>query len=230
MVIHLVIGGEILRNNCYNWAAACDFQQGGILTWIDSDELVQPPVNLRNSKCCSVSSLTVVEYSLAMALIRLHVWAFAGRTHHIVGNLSGLKLLLSLCLLVSSADDLGISLDPDQTGQYIRLKQSGSKLFDTAFFLKLNIENNQQITKNMQNYPACRVNKENKQCLQFMLSNLRYFYFYCSWQKSCSSNLRSQNCRISNRRPWSDCYQEQSVESSQIRAFTVSASDSKLTV
>ena len=81
---------------------------------------------------------------------------------------------------MSSADDLGISLDPDQTGQYIRLKQSGSKLFDTAFFLKLNIENNQQITKNMQNYPACRVNKENKQCLQFMLSNLRYFYFYCS--------------------------------------------------
>ena len=46
-----------------NWAAACDFQQCGILTSVDSDEPVQPPVKLRNSKWCSLSSLTIIEYS-----------------------------------------------------------------------------------------------------------------------------------------------------------------------
>ena len=40
-----------------------DFQQCGILTSVDSDEPVQPPVKQRNSKWCSVSSLTVIEYS-----------------------------------------------------------------------------------------------------------------------------------------------------------------------
>ena len=45
------------------WAPTWDFQQCGILTWIDSDEPVQPPIKLRNSKCCSVSTLTVIEYS-----------------------------------------------------------------------------------------------------------------------------------------------------------------------
>ena len=46
-----------------NWAATCDFKQCGILTWIDSRRAVQPPFKLRNSKWCSVSSLTVIEYS-----------------------------------------------------------------------------------------------------------------------------------------------------------------------
>ena len=32
------------------WAATCDFQQCGILTNVDSDELVQPHFRLRNSK------------------------------------------------------------------------------------------------------------------------------------------------------------------------------------
>ena len=41
----------------------CDFQLSGILTSVDSDVPVQPPVKLRNSKCCSVSSLGVIEYS-----------------------------------------------------------------------------------------------------------------------------------------------------------------------
>ena len=41
----------------------CDFQQCGILTSVDSDEPLQPPFKLRNSKCCSDSSLTVIEYS-----------------------------------------------------------------------------------------------------------------------------------------------------------------------
>ena len=31
--------------------------------FVDSDEPVQPPLKLKNSKCCSVSSLTVIEYS-----------------------------------------------------------------------------------------------------------------------------------------------------------------------
>ena len=45
------------------WAAAWDFQQFDILTGIDSDEPLQPPFKLRNSKWCSVSSLIIIEYS-----------------------------------------------------------------------------------------------------------------------------------------------------------------------
>ena len=44
-------------------AKTCDFQQGGILTCVDSDEPVQPPFKLRNFKLCLASSLTVIEYS-----------------------------------------------------------------------------------------------------------------------------------------------------------------------
>ena len=32
------------------WATTCDFQQCGILTSVDSDEPVQPPVKFVNSK------------------------------------------------------------------------------------------------------------------------------------------------------------------------------------
>ena len=45
------------------WASTCDFQQCGISTSVDSDEPVQPPFKLRNSKWYSVSSLTLIEYS-----------------------------------------------------------------------------------------------------------------------------------------------------------------------
>ena len=41
------------------WAAACDFQQFDVSTSVDSDEPLKPP----NSKWCSVSSLTIIEYS-----------------------------------------------------------------------------------------------------------------------------------------------------------------------
>ena len=44
------------------WAMACDFQQCGILTSEDSDKPVQPPFKLTNSKWCSISSLTIIEY------------------------------------------------------------------------------------------------------------------------------------------------------------------------
>ena len=62
----------------YIWAPTHHFQQCGILKDVDTDVPVQPPFNLRNSKWCSVSSLTLLEYSsdwLAKALIRLHVCA-----------------------------------------------------------------------------------------------------------------------------------------------------------
>ena len=45
------------------WASARDFQQFDILTSVDSDGPLQPPVMLRNSKWRSVSSLTIIEYS-----------------------------------------------------------------------------------------------------------------------------------------------------------------------
>ena len=65
-----------------------DFQQCGIWTSVDSDE-----PKLRSSKWCSVNSLRVIEYqetskgSDQTARIRRLVWAIAGRTYHIVGNL-----------------------------------------------------------------------------------------------------------------------------------------------
>ena len=76
----------------YIWAATCDFQQCGILTSVHSDEPVQPLFKFRNSKWCSVSSLTLVEYSATSkgsdqtAHMRRLIWGFAGRTYHIVGN------------------------------------------------------------------------------------------------------------------------------------------------
>ena len=51
----------------------CDFQPCGILTSVDSDEPVQSPFKLRNSKWCLVSSLTFKPP--AKALIRLCVCA-----------------------------------------------------------------------------------------------------------------------------------------------------------
>ena len=39
------------------------FQQCGILTCVYTDEPLQSPFKLRNSKWCSVSSLTIIEYS-----------------------------------------------------------------------------------------------------------------------------------------------------------------------
>ena len=47
----------------HNWAVTCDFQQCGILTSVDSDEPVRPLFKLKTSKWCSVSSLTLIEYS-----------------------------------------------------------------------------------------------------------------------------------------------------------------------
>ena len=55
------IGACMLDSIYLNWAAICDFQ-GGVLTSVDSDEPMQPPFKLRNSKLCSVSSLTVIEF------------------------------------------------------------------------------------------------------------------------------------------------------------------------
>ena len=53
----------ILVQNINIWAATCGLQKCGILTWIDSDKPVQPSFKLRNSKRCSISSFTLIEYS-----------------------------------------------------------------------------------------------------------------------------------------------------------------------
>ena len=53
-----------LQKKKYNSATECDFQQCGILTWIDSDVPVQPPFKLRNSNYwSSVSGSIFTEYS-----------------------------------------------------------------------------------------------------------------------------------------------------------------------
>ena len=58
---------DIRQAQWEHWERICavswDFQQRGILTCVDSDEPVQPPFKLRNSKFCSVSGLTVIKYS-----------------------------------------------------------------------------------------------------------------------------------------------------------------------
>ena len=67
-----------------NWAAT----QCGILTSVDSDEPVQPPFKLTNSKRCSVSSLTLrIFMRLAKALIRLCICTGWSVALLIVGNL-----------------------------------------------------------------------------------------------------------------------------------------------
>ena len=55
----LGVEGEQVRR----YESQRDFQQCGILTSVDSEELVQPPFKLRNSKWCSVNSLSVIKYS-----------------------------------------------------------------------------------------------------------------------------------------------------------------------
>ena len=55
--------GMLGRHQYDNWAVAWDFQQCGILTCVDSDEPLQPPLKLTYSKWCSASSLTIMEYS-----------------------------------------------------------------------------------------------------------------------------------------------------------------------
>ena len=65
----------------------------GILTWIDSDEPVQPQNKLRNSKSFSVGSLTVKDYSsdwqssYQTACMHKLICGFAGRVYHSVGNI-----------------------------------------------------------------------------------------------------------------------------------------------
>ena len=54
---------EALKQGKYTLATTRDFQQCGILTSEISDEPVQPPFKLRNSKRCSVGILTRLEYS-----------------------------------------------------------------------------------------------------------------------------------------------------------------------
>ena len=56
-------GGGVGGIRCSGGTVACDFQQCGILTSVDTDEPLQPPFKIRNSKRCSVSSLTIMEYS-----------------------------------------------------------------------------------------------------------------------------------------------------------------------
>ena len=71
----------------------------GILTSVESDKPVMPPFKLRNSKLCSVSSLS---HRIFKALIRLRVCAgwsepLLVSTYHIAGNLmSGLIYLKAI--------------------------------------------------------------------------------------------------------------------------------------
>ena len=83
----------------HNWATTSDFQQWGILTSVDSDEPVEPLFKLRNSKWCSVSSLLKrpAKTDQTAGMHRL-IWAFAGRTCHIVGNLVLWLILVLICM------------------------------------------------------------------------------------------------------------------------------------
>ena len=45
----IIMLGKRALASLLNLAVTCDFQQCGILTSVDSDESVQPPIKLRNS-------------------------------------------------------------------------------------------------------------------------------------------------------------------------------------
>ena len=96
----------------YIWAVTCDLKQGGILTRVDSDEPMQPHLKLRNSKWCSVSSLTGIEYSSnckgsdQTACMPRLIWGFAGRTYHINGNLMQRLICHVIFFIHSTFDNL----------------------------------------------------------------------------------------------------------------------------
>ena len=76
------------------WAMSWDFQQCGVLTSVDSGEPVQPFLSFDSPNV--VQSVTehfknieaTSKGSDQTARMRRLVWAFAGRTYHIVGNLT----------------------------------------------------------------------------------------------------------------------------------------------
>ena len=67
-----------MKRESYNLAMTCDFQHRGILKSVDSDEPVQPPFKLRDSKIMMfgqwLKSHRIFKRP-AKALIRLCVWA-----------------------------------------------------------------------------------------------------------------------------------------------------------
>ena len=54
---------DIAWSYSIKWAMTRDFQQCVILTCVDLNKPLQPLDKLRNSKWCSVSGLTIIEYS-----------------------------------------------------------------------------------------------------------------------------------------------------------------------
>ena len=61
LTLSVIKGHSTWNTEVMKFEPTCDFQQCGILTRVDSDEPRQSPFKGRNSKCCSVSSLTVIE-------------------------------------------------------------------------------------------------------------------------------------------------------------------------
>ena len=85
-------------------------------------------------------------------------------------TISDQKHGLTLCLPVSSADNLGKQLGP-KSGPTNRRTRLGSKLFDIlivlvkVFFPNVNFEKNkQQTTKSVKNYPVCNELKPLASC------------------------------------------------------------------
>ena len=68
------------------WAMIYYSQQRGIWTSVDSDEPVQPPFELKNSKWCFVIQATSKGLDPTARMRRL-IWGFARCTYHIVRNL-----------------------------------------------------------------------------------------------------------------------------------------------
>ena len=64
-VVFLVIRCHIISvvKKALSYEPVHDFKQCGILTSVDSVDSLQPPMKLRHSKWCSVSSLVIIEYS-----------------------------------------------------------------------------------------------------------------------------------------------------------------------
>ena len=83
---------------------------------VDSDEPLQPPFKLRNSKWCSVSSLTIIASygSYQTARMPRLIWGFADLTYHIVGNLMS-RLIYRISIFWKSLNNLIVCVTNKQT-------------------------------------------------------------------------------------------------------------------
>ena len=170
-----------------------DFQKCGILTCVDPDEHVQPHFKLRTSKRCSISSLTLVEYShdeqrlwSEAARMRRLIWAFAGRTYHIVGNLMHWPIL-GLNFGVLHSFQMRLAWKHTKKAKFYFKKTYPSKVYPISAFVLVTI---------IGNWPLSIIMKI-MIYINFSISFLRLLhYIKIIWSNKVSSAIVNHNKNI----------------------------------